>query len=173
MGSETHETPGVTRIRVATNAVIVRDQQVLLVEFSGGTADAHFNFPGGGVELGETLEEAVRREVREETCLDVSVQRLLLVVESVGSRHTNTIGGRRVPWNELRFFFLCTAADSAQQPRLPNVPDGTQSDVQWVAIDRLPHEPVLPQVSHEVVAAIKDPAWRALVIPSPPSADTP
>ncbi|HEV2125299.1 MAG TPA: NUDIX domain-containing protein, partial [Chloroflexota bacterium] len=95
----TQELLGYARIRVAANAVIVRDGQVLLVEFSGGTELAHFNFPGGGLEPGETLEEAVRREVREETCLDVMVQRLLLVVQSVGSRNTNTIRGQRVPWN--------------------------------------------------------------------------
>src|SRR6266545_2280182 len=110
--------PGTRSIRVAANAVIVRDGRVLLVEFSGGTERAHFNFPGG-VELGETLEEAVRREVREETCLDVSVVCLLLIVESVGSRNTNTIRGQRVPWNELRFFFQCAPADAGQEPRLP------------------------------------------------------
>jgi len=84
------------RIRVAANALIVRDGKVLLVEFGGGTDREHFNFPGGGVELGETLEEAVRREVREEACLDVEVERLLLIVESIGSRNTNSIGGEPV-----------------------------------------------------------------------------
>lgn len=142
---------------------------MLLVEFSGGTAAAHYNFPGGGVELGETLEEAVRREVLEETCLAVSVEGLLLVVESVGSRDTNTIRGQRVPWNELRFFFRCALESPGQEARLPEVPDGTQSGVKWVAIDRLPCEPLLPQVSRELVAAIRDPAGRPVVIPNPHS----
>lgn len=154
---------------MAANAVIVRDDRALLVEFSGGTEEAHFNFPGGGVELGETLEEAVRREVREETCLDVSVVRLLLIVESVGSRNTNTIRGRRVPWNELRFFFQCAPADPEQEPRLPDAPDGTQTGVAWVAIDRLRYEPVLPQVSRELVAALAESTRRPLIVPVPDS----
>ena len=40
--------PGTGSIRVAADAVIVRGDRVLLVEFSGGTERAHFNFPGGG-----------------------------------------------------------------------------------------------------------------------------
>ena len=61
------------RIRVAANALIVNEGHALLVEFSGGTEDEHYNLPGGGVELGESLEEAVRREVMEETCLEIAV----------------------------------------------------------------------------------------------------
>lgn len=120
---------GTGRIRVAANAVIVRNGSVLLVEFSGGTPDAHFNFPGGGVELGETLEEAVKREVREEACLDVAVRRLLLIVESVGSRNTNVIQGEPVPWNEVRFFFKCTPVGDDQEPRLAATPDPNQTGV--------------------------------------------
>jgi 8-oxo-dGTP diphosphatase len=167
-----HIGPGRDRIRVAANAVIVRDGSVLLVEFSGGTPSAHFNFPGGGVELGETLEEAVRREVLEETCLAVSVQRLLLVVESVGSRDTNEIGGHRVPWNELRFFFQCTPTTPEQEACLPDTLDGSQSGVKWIAIEHLPHEPILPQVSRELVAALDEPVGRPLVVANPHSQST-
>jgi 8-oxo-dGTP diphosphatase len=158
---------GTDTIRVAANAVIVRDRRVLLVEFDGGTPTAHFNFPGGGVDLGETLEEAVRREVWEETCLEVNVERLLLVVESVGARNTNLIGGERVRWNEVRFFFLCRPVDPDQEPQQPRQPDGNQSNVVWVGIDQLGHQPLLPQVSHELVAAMATPAGRPLVVANP------
>ncbi len=77
-------------IRVAASALIVEDGRALLVEFDDESG-VHFKFPGGGVEPGETLEEAVRREVREEACLDVRVDRLLLIVESIASRDTNRI----------------------------------------------------------------------------------
>jgi 8-oxo-dGTP diphosphatase len=152
---------------VAANAVIVREGKVLLVEFSGGTPSAHYNFPGGGVELGETLEEAVQREVREEACLDVAVRRLLLIVESVGSRNTNTIRGRRVPWNELRFFFECTLVDGEQEPRLAATPDPNQTGHVWAPIGRLPDEPLLPQVGRELALALSEPEGRPMVIPSP------
>ena len=153
------------RIRVAANALVVQDGRALLVEFSGGTDQQHYNFPGGGVELGETLEEAVRREVMEETCLDVRVERLLLIVESIGSRNTNFIGGEHVPWNEVRFFFLCHPLQGSN-PRMPDVPDNDhQTAVRWFPIASLAALEVLPQVSVELLEAMNNPATR--IVPNP------
>src|SRR6266571_9535745 len=36
-----------------------------------------WNLPGGGMEFGETVDESLCREVREETCLEVKVDRLV------------------------------------------------------------------------------------------------
>lgn len=60
-----------TRPYLAVSAAIFRDGRVLIVRRARPPANGLFTLPGGGVELGETLEEAVVREVREETGLDV------------------------------------------------------------------------------------------------------
>jgi len=56
---------------LAVSAAIFRDGRVLIVRRARPPAHGLYTLPGGGVELGETLEEAVVREVREETALDV------------------------------------------------------------------------------------------------------
>ena len=56
---------------LAVSAAIVRDGQVLLVRRARPPADGLFSLPGGVVEIGETLAEAVAREVREETGLEI------------------------------------------------------------------------------------------------------
>jgi len=56
---------------LAVSAAIVRAGQVLLVRRARPPAAGLFSLPGGVVELGETLEEAVVREVREETGLTI------------------------------------------------------------------------------------------------------
>jgi len=60
-----------TRPYLAVSAAIFRDGRVLIVRRAQPPARGLYTLPGGGVELGETLTEAVIREVREETGLDV------------------------------------------------------------------------------------------------------
>src|SRR5271154_2111222 len=69
-----------TRPYLAVSAAIFRDGRVLVVRRARPPAHGLYTLPGGGVELGETLEEAVIREVREETALAVEP------VELVGFR---------------------------------------------------------------------------------------
>jgi ADP-ribose pyrophosphatase YjhB (NUDIX family) len=56
---------------LAVSAAIFRDGRVLIVRRARPPAHGLYTLPGGGVELGETLEEAVAREVLEETALIV------------------------------------------------------------------------------------------------------
>ena len=56
---------------LAVSAAIFRDERVLVVRRAQPPAFGLYTLPGGGVELGETLERAVIREVREETGLDI------------------------------------------------------------------------------------------------------
>src|ERR1700761_2768357 len=60
-----------TRPYLAVSAAIFRDGRVLIVRRARPPAHGLYTLPGGGVELGETLEEAVIREVLEETALEV------------------------------------------------------------------------------------------------------
>lgn len=57
--------------------VILKDGKVLLSKQWDG-----YDFPGGGVEIGETIEQALLREVKEETGLDTKVGRLISIYDS-------------------------------------------------------------------------------------------
>src|ERR1700722_7647440 len=61
-----------TRPYLAVSAAIFRDGTVLIARRARPPAHGLYTLPGGGVELGETLEQAVIREVREETALDIA-----------------------------------------------------------------------------------------------------
>ena len=68
---------------LAVSAAIFRDGKVLLVRRAGAPAKGLWTLPGGRVEVGETLVEAVRREVMEETGLTIDVIDLAGYRESI------------------------------------------------------------------------------------------
>ncbi len=68
---------------VGVGAVVIRDGQVLLVQRAQEPLSGKWTLPGGAVELGETLEEAVVRELREETGLEVRVLELVEAFERI------------------------------------------------------------------------------------------
>jgi ADP-ribose pyrophosphatase YjhB (NUDIX family) len=53
-------------------AIIIEDSRVLLVERDQEPLKGYWSLPGGVLEVGEGVEDAVRREVREETGLEVT-----------------------------------------------------------------------------------------------------
>lgn len=62
--------------RKRATAVILKDAQVLLIHRIRN-GDKYHVFPGGGVEEGETYEDALIREIQEELTLDITKYELL------------------------------------------------------------------------------------------------
>ena len=69
---------------IRVNGVLIEDGKILLVE-QYVTETRHWAHPGGRPELGETLEQCLIREIKEETGLDVSVDGLLYVTDRIRS----------------------------------------------------------------------------------------
>ena len=63
--------------RVSSRAIIINDNKLLTMYrrklLSDGTYKEYNVIPGGGVEEGETLEDTVIRELKEEMCVDIKV----------------------------------------------------------------------------------------------------
>ena len=68
---------------VGVGAIIVCEGKILLEKRKSAPGKGKWSVPGGLVELGESIEQAVIREVREETGLDVAEPRLVDVVDDV------------------------------------------------------------------------------------------
>ncbi len=124
----------VPRQRVAVNALVHSDRGLLLTEYSHRTNVAgRWGPPGGGIDPGESPQQALVREVHEETGQDVQVGELL------GLLHAHWLG--RAPGGVLEDFHLVRLLYVAQcpDPGDPFVHDvgGTTSAAAWVPPDRL------------------------------------
>src|SRR5579872_46132 len=75
IAGKTYEVPiSQLRWRPSAYGIVIKDEAVLL---SPQFKDNSYDLPGGGVDLGELLEEAVIREVKEESGLEVAHPRIL------------------------------------------------------------------------------------------------
>jgi 8-oxo-dGTP diphosphatase len=68
---------------LGVGALIFEDDRILLVERGREPLKGQWSLPGGAVETGERLEEALIREVREETGLEVAPAQVAVIFERI------------------------------------------------------------------------------------------
>lgn len=69
--------------RVGVGAMIMQEGEVLLVLRKKNPEKDHWSLPGGKVELYETLEDAVKREIKEELNLEIQLDQLLCATNHI------------------------------------------------------------------------------------------
>ena len=87
---------------VGVGAVIVQDGKVVLVKRKFDPRAGEWSLPGGAVEVGETLEASVAREMQEETGLEVEVGPVIEVFDRI----TRDADGR-VRYHFVLVDYLC------------------------------------------------------------------
>lgn len=70
-------------IRCASKAIILENDAVLLNRCKRADGTVYYDLPGGGQKVYESLEQAVIREVKEETGYDVKVDKFVALVEEI------------------------------------------------------------------------------------------
>ena len=115
--------------RVGVGAVILDGDRVLLVKRGQAPSLGKWSIPGGLVHLGESIEDAVRREVAEECGVRIRILDLCGVIDRV--RHAPAAGAAdaRVHYHYVIIDYL--AAIESGEPRAGS----DAAEVRWVPID--------------------------------------
>ena len=122
MGREYPDSP-----LVGVGAVVIQENRVLLIRRGQPPLLGEWSLPGGVLECGETLREAVAREAREETGLLIETGEMLGVYERVIRDDE-----RRVRYHYVLLDFLC-------RPVGGDLKAGSDAaDARWFTRDELP-----------------------------------
>jgi 8-oxo-dGTP diphosphatase len=127
-------------IRNAVRAVIVRDDQLLLLKKTGGGRGERYALPGGAQNPGETLAQALTRECLEEIGSTVEILALMNVADHFKSRETDPPSTRHM----VEFLFRCRVPDD-YAAHIGSKPDKSQIDVVWVNLANLATMPLYPE----------------------------
>ena len=111
---------------VGVGAVILDGDRVLLVKRGHEPLKGQWSLPGGTVELGETLEKALAREVREETGLEITIGPLVEVFDRI-----DRASDGRITYHFVIVDFACAPAGGS----LTHASDA--DDARWVLLSDL------------------------------------
>jgi 8-oxo-dGTP diphosphatase len=112
--------------RVGVGAIVWRGDEVLLVRRANPPRAGQWSLPGGGQELGETIAEAARREVFEETGIEVAVVDVVTVIDMIECD----------PDERIRFHYVLVDVNAEWVAGEPK-PATDALDVRWARIEQL------------------------------------
>lgn len=117
--------------RYRAAAIIVEEGHVL---FAGNDVDNYLYSVGGAVHMGETAEEAVLREVVEETGVAYAIDRLVIVHENF-FEGSGTQGDLHC--HEIAFYFLMKPRGTRELNSNSTTAWGVSEHMHWVPVEKL------------------------------------
>ena len=132
------ETDG-TKFRYRSAAIIIEEGRMLLLE---NDRDPYLYTVGGAVKIGETSEEAVRRECTEEIGVSYRTSRLAVVQEEF-YREGDGKGGE-LDAHELGFFYVMEPRGTTEGVLESSASEGLTERVRWIPLDELGSYDIVP-----------------------------
>jgi len=123
--------------RPSVYGLIVRDEKIALLT---NKSSGKLWFPGGGIEIGEKIEDALIREVLEETGLKIKIEKLLLFRDNFFYYEPEDGA-----YHAFLMFYLCKPSENSELFSDDQVNDIEASKPRWIPISDL-----TPDLFHDI-----------------------
>lgn len=136
--------------RYRAAAIIIEDNQIL---FAGNEKEDYYYSVGGGVHMGETAEEAIVREVYEETGIHYEVDRLVFIHENffLGD---GSLEGKEC--HELAFYFFMKSRGTKELNSNSYNTQGIKENMYWISLNELENYKTYPTFFGEKLKNLKE-----------------
>jgi ADP-ribose pyrophosphatase YjhB (NUDIX family) len=121
----------------AVGAIILDNDHVLLVQRGQAPAKGKWTLPGGVIEVGESPQDALIREIREECQLDVVIQPIVDIISKVIRDEQG-----KILYHYLILDYLATCPAGQSWKTMPPRPGSDVADVRWIPVKNLPEYPL-------------------------------
>jgi ADP-ribose pyrophosphatase YjhB (NUDIX family) len=135
---------GVSGITVAVGAIIADGDRFLLIRRGHAPSAGLWSIPGGRVEVGETLPDALRREIREECGVDVEVGDVAILLDRISL----------LPDGTARSHYLILDFWAARLSGEP-VAGTDAAEVGWFTLDQMRQLPTTNRLPAYIEAALR------------------
>ena len=126
------------RVRVA--GILIEDDRILLIEHTKNNRK-YWLVPGGGVDWGESAAEALIREFKEETGLDIEVEKFLFISETIApdkQKHVINL-----------YFKIKKAEDSSNIMKLGE--EKILTDLRFIPEDEIKNIKLYPNIKEKLI----------------------
>ena len=122
------------QFRIAASGIVLKENKILLVKYENINGNTVFVGPGGAANIDESLEDALVREVLEETGVNIKVEKILCVEDLLSSKH-----------RLLKLWFLCSYINGNIIKTQDAINEGI-TEVNWYSQEELKNKITYPNI---------------------------
>ena len=130
------------RVRVA--GIVIQKNSILLIQHIKNEKK-YWLVPGGGVDWGESLEEALIREYKEETNLDVEVKDFLFFSETISPDKNKHV---------INLYFLVKIKNDSETMKIGN--ETNLSDLKYVSKEEIQNIKLYPNIKEQLMKILNN-----------------
>ena len=129
------------KLNVRVGIMIIKDNKLLL--HKNDNRD-NYCLPGGGIKFLESSEEAIKREIKEETGLDITVNEYVSTIENIFERDG-------IKFHEIYFIYKGSFKEDVDTSKIINNIEGKPIKYGFVDLDKIDEYYILPVVTKDIL----------------------